>query len=312
MKVLLSLSFAAVLCTAASAADNPEWAYPVTPPPGQLDNVTALKAAGSSKEYTQAQVDDPFSPPDWFPDDHPPMPEIVAHGGPRPAGRACALCHLTSGDGHPESAGLSGLQAVYITRQMAAFKNGDRTGGRAPVMIAMAKVLSDDEVKSSAAYFADLKPTAGYNKVVETESVPKSYVGAGGMRFVTPDGGKEPIGNRIIVVPVNETEAKLRDPRFGFIDYVPAGSIASGEVLATTGGGGKTIACGICHGQTLNGLGEVPPIIGKTGTYIFRQLHDMQSGARKGPWVELMKGVVADLTDADMIALAAYLESRNP
>jgi cytochrome c553 len=261
-KIFLGASFAAWLSTATFAADNPDWAYPVTPPPGQLDNTTPLKAIGSSKQYTAAQVDDPFNPPDWFPDDHPLMPEIVAHGGPKPAGRACALCHLTSGDGHPESAGLAGLQSVYVIRQMAAFKSGERTGGRAPVMIAMAKVLSDDEVKAAADYFAPLKPTAGYNKVVETEEVPKSYVGPGGMRFVSPDGGKEPIGNRIIVLPVNETEAKLRDPRFGFIDYVPPGSIAQGEVLATTGGGGKTIACGICHGQALTGLGEVPPITG--------------------------------------------------
>jgi cytochrome c553 len=312
MKVLLSLSLAVALSGAALAADNPDWAYPVTPKPEPLDNVIQKTATGSSKHYTAAQIDDPFNPPDWFPEDHPPMPEIVAHGGPKPAGRACAMCHLTSGDGHPESAGLSALPADYIVRQMAAFKNGDRTGVRATVMIAMAKVLSDEEVKSAADYFTPLKPRPGYNKVVETDKVPKSYVGAGGMRFVTADGGSEPIGNRIIVLPQNEEDAKLRDPRAGFIDYVRPGSIARGEALATTGGNGKTIPCGICHGQALNGLGEVPPIIGRTGIYTFRQLHDIQTGARKGPWVELMKGVVANLDDADMIALSAYLESRNP
>ncbi len=312
MKTLISLALTAALSAIALAADNPDWAYTVTPKPEALDNVIMKTAPGSTKQYTQAQIDDPFNPPDWFPDEHPPMPEIVAHGGPKPAGRACALCHLTSGDGHPESAGLSGLQAAYIVRQMAAFKNGERTGGRAPVMTAMAKVLSDDEVKAAAEYFSGLTPTAGYNKVVETETVAKSYVGAGGMRFAAPDGGTEPIGNRIIVLPKDATEAQLRDPHFGFIDYVPAGSIARGEELATTGGGGKTIRCAICHGQELKGLGEVPPIVGKTGTYIFRQLHDMQTGARKGPWVELMKAVVVKLNDADMIALAAYLESHNP
>lgn len=312
MKILLTLSLAALLSGPALAADNPDWAYPVTPKPEPLDNVIMKTATGSSKQYTAAQVDDPFNPPDWFPEDHPPMPEIVAHGGPKPAGRACAMCHLTSGDGHPESAGLSGLQAAYTVRQMAAFKNGERTGQRAPVMIAMAKVLSDDEVRSAADYFAALKPRPGYNKVVETDKVPKSLVGAGGMRFAVADGGSEPIGNRIIVLPQNEEDAKLRDPRSGFIDYVPLGSIARGETLATTGGNGKTIACGVCHGQALSGLGEVPPIIGRTGIYTFRQLHDIQSGARKGPWVELMKGVVANLDDADMIALSAYLESRTP
>ena len=113
------------------------------------------------------------------------------------------------------------------------------------------------------------------------------------------------------VLPMDETEAKLRNPRSGSIDYVPPGSIAKGEALAT-GKDEKTIRCAICHGQDLAGLGEVPPIVGRTGTYTFRQLNDMQSGARKGPWVELMKGVVANLTQIDMIALAAYLESRSP
>ena len=132
-----------------------------------------------------------------------------------------------------------------------------------------------------------------------------------GMRFVARDGGTEPIGNRIIVLPVDETEAKLRNPRFGFIDYVPVGSIVRGEALAT-GKDDKTIRCAICHGANLTGLGEVPPITGRTAIYTFRQLNDMQSGARKGPWVELMKGVVAKLTQSDMIALAAYLETRSP
>ena len=115
---------------------------------------------GSAKKYTQAQIDDPFNPPDWFPDEHPPMPEIVAHGGQKPAGRACAQCHLPTGDGHPESSSLAGLHANYIVRQMAAFKNGERKGVRAGVMIAMAKVLSDAEVKAAADYFAALKPDA--------------------------------------------------------------------------------------------------------------------------------------------------------
>ena len=61
------------------------------------------------------------------------------------------------------------------------------------------------------------------------------------------------------------------------------------------GGDGKTIRCTICHGPTLKGLGEVPSITGRPATYIFRQLNDMQTGNRSGPWVELMKQVVEKL-----------------
>ena len=178
---------------------------------------------GSSKQYTQAQVDDPFNPPDWFPDEHPAMPQIVAHGGTKPAGRACAQCHLPSGDGHPESAPLAGLPTAYVRRQMEAFKTGIRSNVRAGVMIAMAQVLTDDEVKAASEYFNKLKPTAGYNKLVETDTVPKSYIGAGGMRFASDGDEKEPIGERIINLPNDATEAKLRDPHSGFTDYVPTG-----------------------------------------------------------------------------------------
>jgi cytochrome c553 len=312
MKILIGLSLTAALGAAALAADQPDWAYPVTPPPGQLDNVTIKSVPSSSQQYTQAQIDDPFNPPDWFPTEHPAMPQIVAHGGPKPAGRACAQCHLPSGDGHPESASLAGLPANYIIRQMATFKRGERNNPRAGVMIAMAQVLSDDEIKAAAAYFAGLKPTAGYNTVKETDTVPKSHVGAGGMRFATEGGETEPIGDRIIVLPKDETEAKLRDPHSGFIDNVPSGSIARGQALAMTGDNGKTIPCTLCHGADLKGSGEVPPIIGRPATYMYRQLNDIKNDARRGVAVQFMKPVVANLTDSDMIALAAFLESRNP
>ncbi len=68
----------------------------------------------------------------------------------------------------------------------------------------------------------------------------------------------------------------------------------------------------LCHGPQLNGNGAVPSIAGKTATYIFRQLNDIQAGARGGVGVAFMKPAVANLTQADMIALAAYLGSRNP
>jgi cytochrome c553 len=311
MRSFLCILMLAFLTPAALAADNPDWAYPVTPPPSPLDSVTLKSLPDSTKQYTQTQIDDPFNPPDWYPNDHPPMPPIVANGGPKPAGRACAQCHLTSGDGHPESASLAGLPAAYIVRQMAEYRDGNRKGIRAAVMIAMSKVLSDAEVKAAADYFASLKPAAGFNKVVETDTVAKSFVGAGGMRFATPDGGREPIGNRIIVLPQDEEKAKLRDPRSGFIDYVPTGSIAKGAALMA-GGNGKTIRCTICHGSSLKGLGEVPGIAGRPATYTFRQLNDMKIGNRKGAWAELMKEPVVNLTDEDMIALSAYLGSLDP
>src|SRR5262249_60374294 len=111
--------------------------------------------------------------------------------------------------------------------------------------------------RDAAAYFASLTPRAGYTKVVESATAPKSYVGAGAMRFAQKDGGIEPIGNRIIELPQDEAGAGARNPHTGFISHVPPGSNAKGEALATTGGG-ETIPSGTCHRQTPTGTREGP------------------------------------------------------
>jgi cytochrome c553 len=308
MKKFILMAALAWWPATALAADNPDWAYPVTPRDRPAPDAVALKSLpGSSRQYTQAQIDDPFNPPDWYPEEHPPLPPAVATGT-RPAGNACAQCHLTSGNGHPESSDLAGLPAAYIVRQITAFRNGDRKGVRAGSMVTISKAISDEDVRAAAAYFSQLKPTPGYNKVVETDTVPKNHLVGGAMRFAIPEAGHEPIGSRIIVLPQVPERAHLRDPKTGFIDYVPKGSIVKGAALMA-GGDGKTVNCTICHGPTLRGLGEVPGIAGRPGIYIFRQLNDMKTGNRKGPWVELMKQVVDKLSDDDMIALSAYLES---
>jgi cytochrome c553 len=310
MRHLISAMVFMLFPALAAAADDFSWAYPVTPRAEPLDSLILKQVPDSTKAYTQAQIDDPFNPPDWFPDEHPAMPPVVAQGQ-RPAVRACAQCHLPSGDGHPESSSLAGLPVPYLLRQMTEFKNGGRKGVRATTMITIAQAISDADALAASEYFSSLKPGA-WTKVIETDAVAKSYVGAGAMRFAAPEGGTEPIGNRIIVLPQDEARAKSRDPHSGFIDYVPTGSIANGEALVSSGGDGKTIPCVICHGKTLRGIGELPSIAGRPPTYIVRQLNDMKTGARSGTSMALMKAVVDQLTMEDMIAIAAYLGSREP
>ncbi|HEY7301315.1 MAG TPA: hypothetical protein VH684_25780 [Xanthobacteraceae bacterium] len=311
MKVIVGALVFALLPAAALAAEFPEWAYPVAPQGLQRpDPNTVVTVPGSDKKYTEAQVNNAFGPPDWFPNEHAPLPKTVAEGR-RPDVRACALCHLTTGDGHPESSGIAGLPANYIIRQLSEFKSGGRKGIRTGAMKGIASAINEDEAREAAAYFAARKPTPGYNKVVESATVPKSYVGEGAMRFEAKDGGTEPIGNRIIVVPQNEEGAKARNPHTGFVAYVPPGSVAKGQALAATGGG-KTLPCAICHGQGLTGIGEVPPLANRDPMYLYRQLNDMQAGMRNNPSMALMKAVVEKLTPDDMLSLVAYAASLEP
>jgi len=179
------------------------------------------------------------------------------------------------------------------------------------IMIQIAKAMTDDEMKSSAQYFASIKWTP-WIKVVETNTVPKTRI-AGGLFLKLEGNETEPIGQRIIEVPENTEETEvLRNPRSGFIAYAPVGSVKKGEALVAAGGNGKTTQCAVCHGPDLLGLGPVPGIAGRSPSYIARQLYDMQQGARHGLWTDLMKPVVAKLTPEDMLNIAAYTASRGP
>jgi cytochrome c553 len=189
----------------------------------------------------------------------PPVPLVVAPDAGKSDAPARSL-PPTTGDGHPESAGVVACRDYSFT--LHEFREGKRNGGRSGVMIAITKGMTDAEMKEAAAYFGKIRPAKGYVKVIEAAEVPKTYVGAGAMRFVSTgaEAGKEPIGNRIITVPQDEDAAEARNPRHGFNHYVPPGSIKKGEDLVKNGGNGKTVPCAVCHGPDLRGLGEVPPI----------------------------------------------------
>ncbi len=141
--------------------------------------------------------------------------------------------------------------------------------------------------------------------------VPKTRA-QGGMLVPAEGGGTESIGQRIIEMPENLERTELRDPATGFVAYVPVGSIKRGEALVKTGGKGRTVACGTCHGADLKGIGPVPPLAGRSPSYVVRQLWDMKVGNRNGPWAALMKAAVKDLTMDDLVAIGAYTASRTP
>jgi cytochrome c553 len=328
---LLMVTFAAVVTAVLAADGPPQWAYgtdPNAPLPGQApagrgaapqpppDDGTLYRLEGTTAAFTATQIRDGFNPADWYPNDHPTPPDIVLHGRP-PDLRACGLCHYPNGKGRPENAGIAGLPPAYFLQQLEDFradnrKSADPRKNNTNVMATIAKQLTDAEMKATAEYFGSMKWTP-WIKVVEQSTVPKTRI-AGGLFFPVEgaNAGTEPLGQRIIEVPQNpERTERMRDPRSGFIAYVPPGSIKKGEELVTKGGG-KTTACGVCHGADLKGLGPVPGLAGRSPSYMVRMMYDMQQGARKGLWADLMKPVVEKLTEEDMLNIAAYAASRMP
>ena len=291
-----------------------EWAYQVLDesllPQRDLDiDLQAPRSVpGSSLQRSQEQIDDHWNPPDWFPDDHyAPVPEVVSHGA-GPDVRACGACHGFTGAGHPESSHLAGLTAAYIEAQMADFKSG----ARKERFWMNGFDATEEQTRIAAEWFAGLEVIDWIDEVIEADIVPRTYIGDGRMRHIHPDGGTEPIDNRIIEVPQDRELATARHPYSGFTVYAPEGSLARGEELVTTGAGGRTIQCFICHGVDLKGLGDVPRLAGVSPLYTVRQLNDFKNGDRAGSLAPLMTATVMNLTDEDMVAIAAYLGSLDP
>jgi cytochrome c553 len=306
-------------------AEMPAWAYAVAAPrapgaaaapaePAEPDETALLRAAGSSHSFTLQQVDNSSGPADWFPEDHPSMPDIVAHGR-RPDILACGFCHYPNGKGRPSNAPVADQPVEYFIQALNDFKNDVRKPAEprktnTDMMIAMAKALTPEEMRAAAEYFASV-PWKPWIRVVETDTVPKTRA-QGSIYYPLPGNETEPIGMRIIETPENVEQTHIRNPRSGFIAYAPVGSLSKGEALVTTGGNGRTVQCGICHGPNLGGLGKVPGIAGRSPSYLARQMYDIQVGARHGPDSALMQSVVAKLTNEDLVAIAAYVSSMMP
>jgi len=309
-----------------NAPGIPGWAYPVAAAvPAAKDDGTVFHVPNSTVGMTLTQARNASEVPDWHPDEHPPMPDVVRKGRIAEGVRACGYCHYPNGLGRPENASLAGLPIPYFIQQVNDFKNGLRHTSepsmRPPqLMVATAKAATDADVRTAAEYFGALK-LKPWIKVVESKTAPKTEI-LGGMLVPLADHSTEPIGDRIIEVPADAhlTEG-LRDDRSPFVAYVPVGSIAKGEELVTTGGArlaggkvvaGKTAACATCHGVDLTGYADIPPIAGRSPSYMVRQMLDMQKGNRNGPGAKWMKPVVANLTLRDLVDIAAYVSSRSP
>lgn len=317
---LMSVVMAGTLSAGTPAAPlpPPAWAYPINPPaaPGARppNGTTPRHVPGSRAAYTDAKIDDLFVAPDWHPQDHPAAPGIVVHGR-APEVYACGHCHRMAGSGGPENAKLAGLPADYIVRQLQDYQRGARTTAlpaRVPqsFMIRIARALTAPEMAAAAAYFAHVA-TAINIHVVESAQVPRTHV-EGWRLGADQDGTLEAIGHRIVELPDRPRDFERRDSRTTFTAYVPPGSLARGKAVATTGAGVSVLACATCHGAQLQGLGQAPPIAGRSPTYMIRQLYEIQAGIRAGAAVAPMKIGIAALSLDDMIAAAAWAASLPP
>lgn len=286
------------------------WAFPKSHSPDSSVAVQApqpspnavMHIPGSTRTYTRAELADGFEVADWFPQDHPPMPHIVAFG--RKPAYACAACHNVGGEGYPPTASLAGLPAVYLREQLQAFRDGERYND---IMPFETRNLDAADERDAVRYFSGLK-FKSHERVVETTTVPKTHWDD---YLLTPDhdGAREPLGERIIEVAPQD--GQHGSERVVYIAYVPPGSIAAGAKIAAHGIG-TTPACESCHGVKLQGVGDIPYLGGRSPTYIVRELILFQLGKRTNPGAAPMRSEVSQMTVPEMIDVAAYAASRKP
>jgi cytochrome c553 len=331
--VLLAVALAAGVALDAQSTPWPDWAYgylrPHAPgdtvappcPPGAKgfpdcayvgapvpEDGVKRSLPGAAAQFTRNEAYFDYGPADWYPNGHPPMPDIVAKGKPSAGTRACALCHYPNGQGKMENAHVAGLPAAYILQQLAAFTSGARKSAdprkaNTNEMVAIANSLTSEEAKAAADYYASI-PFTPWVRVVEADMAPAVRATMNGLLIPIPNAAPIPLNGRIIEMPEHpERTEMMRDPRAGFVAYVPAGSIAKGQALA------KANNCGVCHGPELKGIANVPGIAGRTASYTMRQLWDMKQGTRTSP---LMAPIVAKLEQEDLVNLAAHVASLQP
>ena len=71
--------------------------------------------------------------------------------------RMCNVCHGKNGLAtNPDAPNLAGESAIYIEKQLVAFRNGERKHRQ---MTLIAKPLKDDDIKNLAAWYEAMKVT---------------------------------------------------------------------------------------------------------------------------------------------------------
>ncbi len=83
-----------------------------------------------------------------------------------------------------------------------------------------------------------------------------------------------------------------------------------GQAIVKYGVIGKVSACQSCHGYNGRGAAPIFPVIGQQKyTYLVTQLNSWRDGSRANDPYGMMRKMAHNLTDADIVNIAAYLSS---
>ena len=298
----------------------PAWAFPVlgtatAPSATGTDTSAIAKLPTARATFRVGRTRDRYDVADWNPATHGSAPAIVMHGR-KPPVMACGFCHLADGRGRPENAMIAGLPVEYFVQQVKDMRTRARHSA-SPVPFApglamqlIADSVTDAELEEAARYFAGVRARRA-SRVVEAEQVPRTMP-LNGLSTLLEGREREPLGARLVEYPLELRRHELHDPMAEYVAYVPKGSLARGRALAAGAPSRGVKGCTSCHGPALHGVGLVPPLAGRSPSYMLRQLIAFRTGARDTPASAPMREVAATLSIDDMVAAAAFAGSRAP
>jgi cytochrome c553 len=259
--------------------------------------------------------------------------------GKRVADASCARCHgpqgISTAKGVPH---LAGQRAVYLHRELLAYKAGMRGKG---MMADAARILSDDSLLKAAAWYASLEPadpapaTGGKSAPAGPDPVAAGKKAASGCGACHGETGISSIPGmpslvgldpQYLVAATNAYrngqrkhdlmkalvaglgDADIENIALFYASQKPgrAKSPAAGNAAA-----GKTTSAGCagCHGASGVSAGNTPSLAGQDAQYFVAAMRAYQDGSRTDP---MMKGPAAAVGEAALADLAAYYAGLPP
>lgn len=188
----------------------------------------------------------------------------------------CAGCHNPDGNSViPENPKLAGLNAKYLARQLADFKEGKRKN---PIMDSIIPMVEESEFKGLAKYFSEQKRLPTVPVVADPSAAPVDASAAAAAGVLS--------------------------------EQAKADLIAKGQQIYMEGVMATAVpACGGCHGEDGTGSDKFPYIGSQNNVYVVNQLQGFKTGTRTNDPKAVMQAVAKRMSDEEITAVAEYIQT---
>ena len=207
--------------------------------------------------------------------------------GARTKAIACAACHGAGGvSRRPGMPSLVAQAPEYLVSAMEAYINGER---KHPLMHALLTAMGQGELNGIANYYARQSPARAQTPLVGD-----------------PSAGK---ASSALCAECHGEETSV-DPAWPTLAGQDARYLANAIRVYRQGARHKIVACAGCHGEGgISKRAGMPSLAGLDAQYLVAAMKGYVSGQRKG---EIMKALLAGVSDAELNKMAAFYAQQTP